>query len=116
MSRREFPVKVKMQAAVRANGKCERCGVKIPAGGFHFDHHDPDGLGGEPTLANCRVLCIPCHKDKTREDNARMTKADNQRKRVALGIKPTSKTPLPFGRNSAFKRKLDGTIVKRGQS
>src|ERR1700746_2334135 len=65
--RREFAKRVKRDAFVRANGCCENatCGAKLQRGRFHYDHIIPDGLGGEPTLQNCAVLCIACHKDKT---------------------------------------------------
>ncbi len=90
--RREFSVAVRKQAAKRANGRCEGCGVGLPVGGYHYDHDVPDGLGGEPTLENCKVLCLPCHKAKTLEhDNPRMQKADRQRKSIMLGIRPASR-------------------------
>jgi hypothetical protein len=69
--RREFSKQVRRDAFARANGLCEgkpygeRCPVKLTIGKFHYDHDIPDGLGGEPTLENCVVLCIACHKDKT---------------------------------------------------
>lgn len=88
MTRREFSKGVRAKAADRSKGLCEGCGVKLPVGGYHFDHDVPDGLGGEPTVENCRVLCLPCHKVKTIEhDNPRMQKADRQRKSIALGIR-----------------------------
>lgn len=73
MSRREFSKQVKRDAFNRANGYCEgklagsdeRCPCKLAPGKFHYDHDLPDWLGGEPTLENCAVLCIPCHHDKT---------------------------------------------------
>jgi len=42
-----------------------RCNAVLSIGKYHFDHDIPDGLGGEPILENCRVLCIACHKAKT---------------------------------------------------
>jgi 5-methylcytosine-specific restriction enzyme A len=67
MRRREFSKQVKRDAFLRANGCCEgeNCGAKLSLGKFHYDHQIPDGLGGEPTLENCQVLCAPCHKIKT---------------------------------------------------
>jgi 5-methylcytosine-specific restriction enzyme A len=113
MSRKEFSKTVKGQAAKRANGKCEECGKKLRVGEFHYDHTVADGLGGTPTLNNCMVLCLPCHKVKTITiDNLIMQKADRQRKAIAQGIK-TSRTPMPYDRNSRFKRKTDGTVVRR---
>lgn len=65
--RREFPKAVRRDAFLRAKGCCEgrRCGVKLDHRTVHYDHDIPDALGGEPTLENCVVLCIPCHRIKT---------------------------------------------------
>ena len=90
MSRHEFDAKTKRAAWDRCEGHCENaaCGILIGHKVKHFDHLKPDGLGGKPTLENCQVLCLPCHKDKTHgEDQPRMTKADNQRK-ADQGLKP----------------------------
>lgn len=72
MSRREFSKPVKRDAFARAAGKCEGvkpdgepCGAKLSQGKFHYDHDIADGLGGEPELWNCKVLCTACHKVKT---------------------------------------------------
>jgi 5-methylcytosine-specific restriction protein A len=83
--RREFPARVKKAALKRAGGKCEGCSGSLEKQ-FHFDHTLPDGLAGEPTLENCQVLCLPCHKAKTREDTKTMRKADAQ-KAQANGLK-----------------------------
>jgi hypothetical protein len=66
--RREFPKQVKRDALRRAADKCEgdNCGVLFGMK-FHFDHVIADGLGGEPTLENCAVLCHQCHDEKTRK-------------------------------------------------
>lgn len=66
--RKEFPKPVKREALRRAAGKCEgeNCGVLYGVK-FHFDHVIADGLGGEPTLENCAVLCHQCHNEKTRK-------------------------------------------------
>jgi 5-methylcytosine-specific restriction protein A len=68
MSRREFSKPIKRDALKRAQGKCENptCGALFGVK-FHFDHVIADGLGGEPTLQNCAVLCYPCHDEKTRK-------------------------------------------------
>lgn len=70
--RREFSKQVRRDAFARAKGICEgkpyggeRCTVKLTIGKYHYDHDIPDGLGGAPTLDNCVVLCIACHRDKT---------------------------------------------------
>ena len=85
--RREFGATVKWQAYQRclkdSKPHCEDCGLRI-IGVPEYDHKKPDGLGGEPTLDNCQVLCGKCHRIKTHEeDRPVMTKADNQRKSAA---------------------------------
>jgi 5-methylcytosine-specific restriction protein A len=103
MTRREFPNKVKAAAFQRANGNCEICGARLTVGKFRYDHRLPDALGGEPTLDNCVVQCLPCDKPKTAADVTRIRKADRQRNRH-LGIrKPRTITSW---------RKFDGTPVR----
>lgn len=100
--RREFSQKVRKAAFRRCceNGtkpgipQCERpgCGKVLVAGNIEFEHLDPDGLGGEPTLENCGVWCaVPCSSRKTAEvDNPRMAKADAVL-RSTYGLKPARK-------------------------
>jgi 5-methylcytosine-specific restriction protein A len=108
MSRTEFSAKVKGQAWERCNGRCEKCTAKLFPGKFDYDHIKADGLGGEPTLENCAVLCTSCHHVKTVEqDRPIMQKADNIRKKH-LGIKK----PRGFG-NGKFRKKMDGSVVLR---
>ncbi len=112
--RREFPSKVKLQAWQRCqrDGKphCEMCGLRI-VGIPEYDHIKPDGLGGEPALDNCQVLCGKCHRSKTHEqDRPVMAKADRQMKAHA-GVR--KKQPFPGGRGSRWKKTLDGRTVKR---
>jgi 5-methylcytosine-specific restriction protein A len=90
--RAEFSAKTQEQALKRSNRVCEnkKCCAPLSRGKYHFDHVLPDGLGGKPTLANCQVLCIQCHKEKTaKEDVPRIRKADRQ-KRADDGIKRPS--------------------------
>ena len=109
--RHEFSLKVKANAALRANGYCEECKRKLLTGDYHYDHEIPDALGGEATIENCRVLCRSCHANKTtKADIPRIAKA-NRNYRKAMGIKKPSR--FPGARNSRFKKKLDGTVVLR---
>ena len=110
--RREFPARIRAAAFERCNGLCEECRSKLQVGRFHYDHVLPDGLGGKPLLENCRVLCRACHGVKTaNQDVPQIAKADRQRS-AHLG-KPPSRQPLPGGKRSGWKKKLDGTVVRR---
>lgn len=93
MGRRNFPKSV-MVARIKAatvDGKifCESCGVLCK--NFQIDHIIPDGLTGEPTFENSKLLCLECHGAKTKNDVKSIAKA----KRIEakhLGVKkPTQK-------------------------
>lgn len=115
MARRNF-TKAIIVARIKAATKdgvvyCDSCGAQCKK--WEIDHKTPDGLLGEPTFDNSALLCISCHKEKTKNDVARIAKA----KRVEfkhLGGKKTGKkiqsrgfekkekkekTPMPPRRN-----------------
>lgn len=48
---------------------CAACGqlTTFPSG-FHLDHIVALGNGGEDTDENSQVLCIPCHRKKSKGD------------------------------------------------
>lgn len=111
--RREFPKQVKRDAFLRAGGRCENksCRAFLTTGKFHYDHDIPDGLGGEPILDNCMVLCFACHGEKTRK---RDVPAIAKAKRVSdkhLGIRKPSR--FACSRDSRFKKTIDGRVVLR---
>lgn len=109
--RREFTTKTKALAFQRADGRCEKCGFRLTAGKYHYDHANPDGLTGSNDLGNCAVICVACHKHKTREDVGIIAKAKRRHARD-IGAK-TSRNPMPGGRASKWKRKLSGEWVRR---
>jgi hypothetical protein len=107
--RTEFPQSVRKTAFARCckpDGipKCEKCGNMLRAGGIIYEHVQPDGLGGPPTLENCKVYCSVCADKKTvEEDNPRMAKADRvlkksyglRRRRRTIGGRKFDGTPIP---------------------
>lgn len=114
--RHEFPNSVKRDAAARAAGHCEavwdgeRCNAKLPSGGFHYDHVLPDWLDGEPTLENCEVLCIVCHKIKTKADIARIAKTKRLRDRDQ-GIKRSGRK-IPGSRGTGIRKPVNGLAYR----
>jgi len=86
-TRREFPQSVRKAALRRCSrdskAHCETCDAELnERTGIIFEHVTPDGLGGEPTLENCKVHCKTCADVKTHtEDTPRMRKADRTVKR-----------------------------------
>lgn len=110
--RSEFNRKTRQLALDRAAGHCEVCTTPLATGKYIFDHRLPDALGGTNTLENCIVQCKACDAPKTKADIQRIRKADRQRAHYA-GTKTPSRTPMPFGRFSKWKRKMNGDIVER---
>jgi hypothetical protein len=97
IKRMEFPLSVRKKALMRCcrNGvpHCEGCGIEINARtGIIYEHDIPAGLGGEPTLENCKVRCKTCADIKTEsEDKPRMAKVDRVLKKT-YGLRKRRRT------------------------
>lgn len=67
-----FAEEVKAKAFARSGGRCEcirlshghqgRCAVALTSTEAEYHHVHADARGGSDGLANCEVLCKPCHK------------------------------------------------------
>lgn len=100
-------------------GRCDGpCGRKLgPADVWHADHRVALENGGTNEITNFQVLCSWCHKPKTAEDHG---KAAKTRAIAVRHIIPTTQRrgkgpPMPGSRQSAYKKKMDGTVVRRNQ-
>lgn len=107
MARAEFPKAVKVAAVKRAtrggNVFCEECGCLAKR--FEIDHVIADGLTGKPVLENAKVLCSPCHKEKTALDKAHIAKA-KRREADKLNVKTAPAKPIqsaPFAKSEKTK-------------
>ncbi len=67
MSRLEFSAPTKRKAYERAGGRCQTCDAVLRDGEPQYHHILEAKLGGDGSIANCLVLCIPCHKAVTKE-------------------------------------------------
>jgi 5-methylcytosine-specific restriction protein A len=109
--RREFSTSVRLAALERSGGNCERCTSPFSGGNRpQYDHATPDAVGGEPTLANCMVLCRSCHSRKTSEKDV---------PEIAKTKRIRAKHANAAGKlRSGFRgwRKFDGSIVYRGKT
>ncbi len=104
--RQEFPATVKRAAFRRCCGDkghphCEGCGKELRSGEIIYEHVQPDGLGGAPTADNCKVFGLRCcATPKTKDDNARMAKADAVL-RANYGLDPAPRQKL---RSAGFRK------------
>lgn len=96
------------------NGKCHICGQKIhPQEKWDIEHIIPLALGGADSGDNLDLAHQSCHRDKTKADVGRLAKA--KRQAAYHNHTKLSKKPLPCGKSSNWKRKLDGSLVLRDE-
>jgi 5-methylcytosine-specific restriction enzyme A len=106
------PPRVKVRVFDRYHGVC-RCGCtrKILAGEqWQADHIIALINGGENRESNLHPLLVEHHKSKTKEDVAAKSEVYNKRK-SHLGLKKKSR--FACSKDSKFKKKMDGTVVRR---
>ena len=48
--------------------RCPKKGKELDRCEFHFDHVIPLWFGGENVYENLQVLCLHCHKEKTKRE------------------------------------------------
>jgi 5-methylcytosine-specific restriction enzyme A len=48
---------------------CEYCHLGFGGMRPEYHHHIPTALGGDNSLENCRVICPPCHRRVTKEED-----------------------------------------------
>jgi hypothetical protein len=108
----------------RSSGRCEAVGIAygLPSGqrcnapldqGWEADHIIAWSNGGESTLENLACCCRTCHAWKTgKMDTPRAAKTVRQRD-DDIGIRSTKSKPLPGGRGSRLKKRMDGRVVDR---
>lgn len=113
MTRRCISTKERASIFLAAGGRCHLCGGAIGATeAWDVEHVIPLAQGGEDGGDNLRPAHRKCHKAKTAQDATDTARA-KRREASHRGWKAPSVRPLPFGKRSAFKKKLDGTIVRR---
>lgn len=108
-----IPPRVKLRVFIRFGRVCARCTLVIrgklrPA----FDHVKALVNGGENREGNLQLLCVPCHKLKTKVDVAEKSIVYRVRSKH-LGIRKKSSRPMPGSRDSGIKMKIGGGWVRR---
>ena len=106
MKRLEFNRKTRAAIVERANGRCEKCTAVLKVSEGEGDHILPCALGGQPTIANGRLLCRVCHREKTAGDVRQIRKSDRQRDRNSGVIRPAGKLKsAPFPKSAKPERR-----------
>jgi 5-methylcytosine-specific restriction endonuclease McrA len=98
MARKNFSKATKVAAIKRATREsvvyCEECA--LPAKKWQIDHINPDGLTGTPTLENAKLLCLPCHAEKTnKKDKPAIAQAQRREAKHLGAVRPKATIPAP---------------------
>src|SRR5215469_5550332 len=107
-----IPDRVRVRVFARHNGRCHCCGRLILVGeAWELDHVIAIANGGEHRESNLKPILTEHHRNKTRLDTAIKSKSYAVRRKI-LGLKKP-KRPLIGSKASGWKRKMDGTLVRR---
>lgn len=106
------PPRVRLRIFEQYGGVCQLTGRKIQIGDeWDLDHRIALINGGANDEDNLWPVLREAHREKTAEDVKIKAKADRVRKKHLGIIRPKSR--LPCGKDSPFKKRLDGSVVRR---
>jgi 5-methylcytosine-specific restriction endonuclease McrA len=115
MKRVRITAKMRVDIFERHGGMCHLCQMKVIAGeDWDVSHQIPLEAGGLDDASNWLVAHRKCHRVHTATVDAPLIAKVKRIRQRHIGAKQ-SRTPMPFGRGSKFKRKMDGTIVRRDE-
>lgn len=107
------PQSVYLRLWERQGGRCAISGNKMyPGDEKDVDHIIPLRDGGQNKESNLQIVLRSEHRKKTAAENKQRA-YDDRVKAGHRGLKKPSRNPLPGGRGSKWKKKMDGTVVPR---
>lgn len=109
VDRRALTQRERTDMFLAQGGKCATCPRKLMPGQYHADHRQALVHGGDNDLENIKLICLDCHKAKTRKDVHGRAHHD----RIAAGGKQRKGPPMPGSRDSGLKKHMDGTVSRR---
>jgi 5-methylcytosine-specific restriction enzyme A len=107
-----IPPRVRLRVFLKFDGVCQECGGKITHKRWICDHRIAIINGGENREGNLGPIHESCDKTKTRAD-VKEKSIVYRKKAKNIGLKLTKGRPFPGGKNSPWKRTMDGRVVKR---
>lgn len=116
--RKNMTPRLRLKVWEAHKGMCAICGGKIDGvrERWVLEHLRPLALGGADDESNMAPVHEGCALAKTFGKSGDLAKAAKAKrvKSKHLGIKK-SKKPLPGGKGSKFRKKVDGSVVRRDQ-
>jgi hypothetical protein len=111
--RKPLTDKQRLEMFVRHKGICCICGTKIDGVHKMWDEHwDPLWKTGGNEPENRRPAHSACARQKSGAESSERAKIRDTAEKH-FGAKRAKTRPMPFGRRSKLKKKMDGTVVER---
>lgn len=115
MKRIKITVKRRADIFLARGGTCHLCNMKVvPGEDWDVSHDIPLEAGGKDDETNWFVAHRKCHRVHTSTVDMPLIAKVKRVHQRHIGAKQ-SKSPLPGGRNSKWKKRMDGTVVRRGE-
>lgn len=109
-----IPDYIRVRVMQKAGDKCAKCTRKINEGlKGEVDHIIPLIVGGGHRESNLQLLCVACHKGKTKLDQKVKARSAKYRRRNLVDAKKSKGRPMPGSVASGWKKKMDGSVVRR---
>lgn len=115
MKRVKITAKRRADIFLMRGGSCHLCNMKVvPGEDWDVSHDIPLEAGGKDDESNWFVAHRKCHRVHTSTVDMPLIAKVKRVHQRHVGAKQ-SKTPLPGGRHSKWKKRMDGTVVRRGE-
>jgi len=113
MTRKHLSTTKRVKIFEKEGGKCHLCGLRILVGeAWDVSHEIPLANGGADDDTNWRVAHRTCHRKHTSTVDAPSIAKTKAIHAKHIGAK-VSRSPMPGGRNSKWKKKIGGGVVLR---
>lgn len=111
--RKPLTDKQRLEMFIRHKGICCICHLKIDGVHEMWDEHiNPLWLDGDNSAENRAPAHVACARKKTAAEATERAKGRSVAE-AHFGAKRTKTRPMPCGRRSRFKKKMDGSVVER---
>jgi hypothetical protein len=115
LKRKSITTKIRVQIFEKDKGICHLCQLRVDSGQeWDVSHEIPLEAGGKDDMTNWYVAHRKCHRVHTAKVDIPLIAKVKRIRAKNMGAKK-SRSPMPMGKFSKWKKKLDGTVVLRNQ-